>query len=146
MKIGNRLDRRRVCRRGAGWHSRIAIERIFDTAVGRLPCRGAQPPGGRRCLPAAKRLTDAFGETAGSIGILIALASIIGQLLLESGAARLIVDAMLRVTGTRFSAGALTVSPFVLGIPVFFDTVFYLMVPLARSLRERTGANYVLYI
>src|SRR5690606_13533323 len=37
-------------------------------------------------------------------------------------------------------------SSFVLGIPVFYDTVFYLMVPLARSLRQRTGRDYVLFI
>ena len=33
-----------------------------------------------------------------------------------------------------------------LGIPVFFDTVFYLMVPLARSLRRKLGKDYVLFL
>ena len=33
-----------------------------------------------------------------------------------------------------------------LGVPVFFDTVFYLLVPLARSLYRRTGGHYLLYI
>jgi GntP family gluconate:H+ symporter len=37
-------------------------------------------------------------------------------------------------------------SGFVLAIPVFFDTVFYLLVPLARSLYRKTGVNYLLYI
>ena len=35
---------------------------------------------------------------------------------------------------------------YVLSIPVFFDTVFYLMVPLAKAMRMRTGRDYVLYI
>ena len=87
---------------------------------------------------AATRLATAFGETAGKIGILIALASIIGQCLLESRAAAVIVDRMLRLTGPRRAPEALAASSFVLGIPVFFDTVFYLMVPLARSLRAAT--------
>lgn len=95
---------------------------------------------------AATRLTTAFGETAGKIGILIALASIIGQCLLESRAATVIVDRMLQLTGPRRAPEALAASSFVLGIPVFFDTVFYLMVPLARSLRQRIGKDYVLFI
>ena len=92
------------------------------------------------------RLTSAFGETAGKIGILIALASVIGQCLLESGAARTIVDRMLKLVGPKRAPEALAASSFVLGIPVFFDTVFYLMVPLARSLRRRVGNDYVLFI
>ncbi|TWU02382.1 GntP family permease [Stieleria varia] len=95
---------------------------------------------------AATRLATAFGDTAGKIGILIALASIIGQCLLESGAAATIVDRMLSLTGPRRAPEALAASSFLLGIPVFFDTVFYLMVPLARSLRQRLGKDYVLFI
>lgn len=96
--------------------------------------------------PAASRLASEFGDTAGKIGILIALASIIGGCLMESRGATTIVDAMLRATGERRAPEGLAASSFLLGIPVFFDTVFYLMVPLARSLRRRVGRNYVLYL
>jgi GntP family gluconate:H+ symporter len=95
---------------------------------------------------APTRLATAFGETAGEIGILIALASIIGQCLMESRAAFVIVDRMLLWTGPKRAPEALAASSFLLGIPVFFDTVFYLMVPLARSLRQRLGKDYVLFI
>ena len=37
-------------------------------------------------------------------------------------------------------------SGFFLAIPVFFDTVFYLLVPLARSLHRKTGVHYLLYV
>jgi GntP family gluconate:H+ symporter len=95
---------------------------------------------------ASVRLTKAFGETVGKIGILIALASIIGQCLLESGAASQIVDRMLKLTGPKRAPEALAASSFVLAIPVYFDTVFYLMIPLARSMRQRVGKDYVLFI
>ncbi len=95
---------------------------------------------------AATRLASAMGDTAGKIGILIALASIIGQCLLESGAAATIVDSVLKVTGNRRAPEAIAASSFIIGIPVFFDTVFYLMVPLARSLREKLGRDYVLFL
>jgi GntP family gluconate:H+ symporter len=37
-------------------------------------------------------------------------------------------------------------SGFVLSIPVFFDTVFYLLIPLARSMYRRTGRDYAKYV
>jgi GntP family gluconate:H+ symporter len=95
---------------------------------------------------APQRLAVAFGEMAAKIGILIALASVIGSCLAESGAASVIVQRMLALTGPRRAPEALAASSFALGIPVFFDTVFYLMIPLARSLRRQTGKDYVLYI
>lgn len=57
-----------------------------------------------------------------------------------------IVERCLGWVGERRAAVALAGSAFLLGIPVFFDTVFYLMVPLARSLRRRIGKDYVLFI
>ncbi|QEG38869.1 GntP family permease [Roseimaritima ulvae] len=94
----------------------------------------------------ASRLASAFGSTAGNVGILIAMASIIGVCLLESGAAQTIIDRALAVVGPRRAPEALMCSSFLLGIPVFFDTVFYLMVPLARTLRRKLGGDYVLFI
>src|SRR6056297_2189074 len=94
----------------------------------------------------ATRLASAFGATAGNVGILIAMASIIGVCLLESGAAKTIIDRALAIVGPKRAPEALMASSFILGIPVFFDTVFYLMVPLARSLRQKLGGDYVLFI
>jgi len=53
---------------------------------------------------------------------------------------------MLALFGERRAGAALMGSGYVLSIPVFFDTVFLLLVPLARSLRRRTGGHYVLYV
>lgn len=95
---------------------------------------------------AVSRVAAEFGTAAGKIGILIALASVIGGCLSESGAATTIVDRMLKLTGPKRAPEALALSSFIIGIPVFFDTVFYLMVPLARSLRRVVGKDYVLFI
>lgn len=92
------------------------------------------------------RVADAFGRSAGAIGIVIALAAIIGQCMMDSGAADRIVRTFLRILGEKRAPLALMGSGFVLAVPVFFDTVFYLLVPLARSLYRRTAKNYLLYI
>ncbi len=96
--------------------------------------------------PAPSRVADGFGKTCAGIGILIAMASIIGKCLLDSGAADKIVRSTLRVVGEPRAPAAFIGSGFLLGIPVFFDTVFYLMMPLGKAMRLRTGGNYLLYI
>ncbi|MHC4169152.1 MAG: GntP family permease [Planctomycetota bacterium] len=92
-----------------------------------------------------KRAADAFGNTAGGIGIVIAMAVVIGKCMMDSGAADRIVRAFLSLLGEKRSATALMASGYVLSVPVFFDTVFYLLVPLARSMTRRTGKHYLKY-
>jgi gluconate:H+ symporter, GntP family len=66
--------------------------------------------------------------------------------MMESGAADRIVRAFLSLLGEKRASFALMGSGYVLAMPVFFDTVFYLLVPLARSLYLRTRRNYLLYL
>jgi len=92
------------------------------------------------------RVVGALGAAAGKLAVIIASAAVIGQCMTDSGAADRIVRAFLRLFGEKRAPAALMSSGFVLSVPVFFDTVFYLLVPLARSLHRRTGRNYLLYI
>jgi len=87
-----------------------------------------------------------FGVVAGQITFVIALAAIVGTAMLESGAADRIVNAMIGTLGQSRAALALLLSGFVIGIPVFFDTVFFLLLPLAQALRRRTGQDFVLFV
>lgn len=96
--------------------------------------------------PFMKRLTTALGSYCGQLAILIVAASIIGRCLLDSGAADRIVRSALETVGEKNAPAAFVASGFTLSIPVFFDTVFYLMIPLGKALRLRTGGNYLLYV
>src|SRR5215207_4062407 len=87
-----------------------------------------------------------FGRTAGDIAISIALAAVIGMSLMESGAADKVVRRFLAVFGEKRAGLAILASTYILSIPIFFDTMFMLMVPLAKALRMRTGKNYLLYL
>ncbi len=91
------------------------------------------------------RVADAFGRSCAGIGIVIAMAAVIGKCLMDSGAADRIVRSFVRALGEERAPVALMGSGFVLSVPVFFDTVFYLLVPLARSLWRSKRKNYVLY-
>ncbi|MFZ5832784.1 MAG: GntP family permease [Planctomycetota bacterium] len=98
--------------------------------------------------PAQKivRVAEAFGSTVGKIGIVIALAAVIGKCMMDSGAADRVVRFFVGALGERRAPEALAGASFVLAMPVFFDTVFYLMLPLARSLYRQTRRNYMLYV
>ena len=87
-----------------------------------------------------------FGNVVGRIGIAIAMAAIIGQCLMESGAADRITRSFVGLLGEKYSSLSLVISGYVLAVPVFSDTVFYLLIPLARAMSVRMGGkNFVLY-
>ena len=92
------------------------------------------------------RVAQEFGVTAGKIGGVIALAAVIGKCLIDSGAADRVVRLFVGLLGEKRCAISLMSSGFVLSVPVFFDTVFYLLLPLARSMHRRTKRSYLLLI
>jgi GntP family gluconate:H+ symporter len=87
-----------------------------------------------------------FGIMAGKIAWVIALAAVIGTAMMESGAAEQIVNRLLKTLGEKRVALALIISGFILSIPVFFDTVFFLLIPLGITLALKTGKDFVLYV
>lgn len=123
------------------WRLHAFLALIFGALV-----VSALAPGHESPTEFIERVAQAFGRGAASIGIVIAMAAIIGKCLLDSGAAERVVLSVTRLFGERRTPQALTGSSFILGIPVFFDTVFYLLMPLGKALRMRTGGNYTLYI
>lgn len=86
-----------------------------------------------------------FGGVVGRIGVAIAMAAVVGQCLMESGAADKITRRFISWFGEKYSSLSMLTSGYILSIPVFHDTVFYLLVPLARAMTVRSGGqNYVL--
>jgi GntP family gluconate:H+ symporter len=95
---------------------------------------------------APDQVAAGFGSTAAGIGMLIAFASIVGKCLLDSGAADRVVRTAIKITGESGAPAAFVGSGFLLGIPIFFDTVFYLILPLGQALHLRTKKNYLFYV
>ena len=102
--------------------------------------------GPERVYAALEATGSAFGDLVGAIGIAIALAAVIGDCLLRSGAADRIAGSLLGVFGERRAVWALAAAAYVLSIPVFFDTVFFLLIPLARALAGRAPGRYPMFV
>jgi GntP family gluconate:H+ symporter len=95
---------------------------------------------------AVELTTLELGHMTTKIGLIIALAAVIGTFLLESGAADKVVRRCLAIFGEKHAALAILVGTYVVSIPIFFDTIFMLLIPLAKALRLRTGKDYTLYM
>ena len=93
-----------------------------------------------------ERIATEFGNTCTKIGILIAMSAVIGKSMLESGAAERIIRAMLQLLGVKKAPIGFLISSFFLTIPVFVDTVIFLMMPLAKAMGLRLGKNYLLLV
>jgi GntP family gluconate:H+ symporter len=102
-------------------------------------------------LVAGIGLTDTFtsfttglGTTVAGVGVLIALGSIIGKLLIDSGGADRIVDTILDKTPARRLPWAMALIAFVVGIPLFFEVGVVLLIPVVMIVARRMRANPVL--
>ena len=114
-----------------------------------LVVAGLTPPdrlGDAAALSIGRRVAEGFGKTAHDIGILIAMASILGQCLMEARGAERIVAAIERVVGRRHAPLAFLGAGFLLGIPMFAEGVFYLLLPLAKASWRETRRHGVLLV
>lgn len=72
------------------------------------------------------------------VAVLVAVGSMIGSLMAESGAALSICELMLRIFGRRNIVWAMMLFGLFVGLSVFFEVGFVLLVPVAIVLAERT--------
>ena len=123
---------------GTGLMARVDSLPYFpDTAVEKQPAHWTL---------AVETTTVELGHMTTKIGLIIALAAVIGTFLLESGAADKVVRRCLAIFGQKRAAFAILVGTYIVSIPIFFDTIFMLLIPLAKTLRLRTGKDYTLYL
>ncbi len=87
----------------------------------------------------ASGLSSGFGSTMTSIGIVIALGIILGQLLYETGGTEEIANLALRTFGVKNSPIALCITGVIVAIPVYFDAAFVILVSIAKQLSKKTG-------
>src|SRR5438105_3355062 len=70
-----------------------------------------------------------LGDTLGTITIIICLGAMIGKLVASSGAAQKIAEVLVNLFGVKYIQWALVAVGFIIGIPLFYNTGFVLMVP-----------------
>lgn len=87
--------------------------------------------------------TGVGGQLGHLIGIL-ALGTILGKLLAESGAGLQIANFFIKVFGEKKLPWAMFASGFIIGIPVFFEVGILILLPLIISIQQSTKKNILL--
>ncbi|SIO88710.1 GntP family permease [Nocardiopsis sp. JB363] len=88
-------------------------------------------------------VTGGFGSTLAGIGIVIALGVMIGKVLEESGGADALAKAFVRLASKGREDVAMAATGAVVSVPVFCDSGFVILHPLARSLARKYGKPLV---
>ena len=90
---------------------------------------------------AVKAFQDGVGNVLGFIAIVLGLGTMLGKMMAESGAASRIATTLIDLFGERRVHWAIMVVAFIVGIPVFFQVGFVLLVPLVFTIARRTGLS-----
>jgi GntP family gluconate:H+ symporter len=98
---------------------------------------------GSPALETITSMTTGFGNTLASIGIVIGLGVAIGKILEVSGAADTLAKTFVRMLGRGREHWAMAGTGAVVSIPVFCDSGYVIMNPLARSIARRLRGRYV---
>lgn len=88
-------------------------------------------------------ITSGFGSTLASVGIVIGLGVFIGKILEVSGAADALARAFLKMFGKGREPWAMASVGSLVSIPVFCDSGYVIMNPLARSIARVKKGAYV---
>jgi GntP family gluconate:H+ symporter len=89
----------------------------------------------------AKSINDGFGQTLGSIGIVIIAGVIIGTFLEHSGGAFAMAERVLKIIGEKHVPLAMSIIGYLVSIPVFADSGFVILSPLNKALSKKAGIS-----
>ena len=90
-----------------------------------------------------KAIEMGIGGTLGQLALVIGFGAILGEILSESGAVQSISDSLIRFFGTKNIRWAILLSSLVVGIPMFFNSAFVVVIPIVYALARKTGLPLV---
>ncbi|OAJ58444.1 permease DsdX [Paraburkholderia ginsengiterrae] len=84
------------------------------------------------------------GNTLGHIAIVVGLGTMLGKMMAESGGAERIATTLINFFGEKNIHWAMVVVAIIVGLPVFFEVGFVLLVPIAFNVAKRTNKSLLL--
>lgn len=84
------------------------------------------------------------GGVLGHVALVVALGTMLGKMMAESGGAQRIATTLIDRFGEGNVHWAMAAIAFLVGLPVFFEVGFVLLVPIAFNVARRTGTSMVL--
>ncbi|WP_024293561.1 GntP family permease [Lacrimispora indolis] len=88
-------------------------------------------------------ITTGFGGTLGSIGIIIGFGVMMGQIFERTGAAKRMAQTFLKLFGKKREEEALALTGFLVSIPIFCDSGFVILAPIAKAISRVTKKSVI---
>jgi Gnt-I system high-affinity gluconate transporter len=86
-----------------------------------------------------KSIEKGVGSTLGGLALIICLGAILGKILEISGAAEKISSTLINGFGIKYIQWAVLLTGFLIGIPLYYNAGFIILVPLVFTLARKTG-------
>lgn len=90
-----------------------------------------------------KAFQDGVGTSLGFIAVVVGLGTMLGKMMAESGGAARIAKTLIGVFGENRVHWAIMFVAFIVGIPVFFQVGFVLLIPLVFTIARQTGTSLI---
>jgi Gnt-I system high-affinity gluconate transporter len=81
----------------------------------------------------SQSVNKGLGDTLGSLVIIIVLGAMLGKLVAASGAAQKIAAVLKNIFGYKYVTWAMTLTGFIVGIPLYYNVGFVLLIPIIFS-------------
>lgn len=81
------------------------------------------------------------GNTLGHIAVVVGLGTMLGKMMAESGGAERIATTLISWFGEKNIHWAMMFVAIIVGLPVFFEVGFVLLIPIAFNVAKRTGKS-----
>ncbi len=88
-------------------------------------------------------ISTGFGNTLASIGIIIGFGVMMGEIFEKTGAAKRLAYTFLRICGQNHEEAALAATGFLVSIPIFCDSGFIILAPIAKAISKMTKKSVV---
>ncbi len=84
------------------------------------------------------------GGTLGHIAVIVALGTMLGKMMAESGGADQIAQTLIRAFGEKRISWVMVLIGLIVGLPAFFEVGFVLLIPIVFTVARRTGTSLLL--
>lgn len=109
----------------------VLVSLLLALAIG-------MPPAG-----VVKAFEAGVGNTLGHLALVVALGTMLGKMMVESGGATRIADTLVAAFGPKRIDWAMMTIAFLVGLPVFFEVGFVLLVPIVFTVARQTGTPLI---
>ncbi|MCO6544479.1 MAG: gluconate permease GntP [Gilliamella sp.] len=94
-------------------------------------------------LSILKTIKSGFGGTLGELAIIVVFGAVIGKLMVDSGAAHQIAEALLKKLGIKYVKIAIIIMGLIFGLAMFYEAAFIILAPLVIALAKEAKIPFL---